>query len=153
MYNPAKPPFVTHFDGNRLIFDYIETFVCPTTTSASILGGQPFVFEGDAAATVRASCSRAASCSFSTGSFGEGSFSNLSFWGWRKSGLEAASRFSKLTRGNGVLDLIGELDWWVRIVVVGGQEAMAAAENALGVRVAGKNKSESALTEAVTVRG
>ena len=52
MYNPAKAPFVTHFDGNRLIFDYIETFVCPTTTSASILGGQPFVFEGDAAATV-----------------------------------------------------------------------------------------------------
>eukprot|EP01052_Picozoa_sp_SAG31_P038020 SAG31_NODE_5002_length_2807_cov_33.203471_6_plen_73_part_00 len=52
MYNPAKPPFVTHFDGNRLIFDYIETFVCPTTTSASILGGQPFVFEGDTAATV-----------------------------------------------------------------------------------------------------
>ena len=111
VYNPAKAPFVTHFDGNRLIFDYIETFVCPTTTSASILGGQPFVFEGDAAATVRASCSRAASCSFSTGSFGEGSFSsprtkgfsfsNLSFWGWRKSGLEAASRFPKLTRGNG----------------------------------------------------
>ena len=51
-----------------------------------------------------------------------------------------------------MLDLIGELDWWVRIVA-GGQEAMAAAESALGVRVAGKNKSESALTEAVTVRG
>ena len=53
VYNPARPPFVTHFEGNRLIFDYIETFVCPTTTSASILGGQPFVFEGDAVASVR----------------------------------------------------------------------------------------------------
>lgn len=50
MYNPAKPPYVTHFEGNELIFKYIETFVCPTTTSNCILGGSPFAFAGQRAA-------------------------------------------------------------------------------------------------------
>ena len=27
MYNPAKPPFVSHFEGNRLFRDYVEEFV------------------------------------------------------------------------------------------------------------------------------
>lgn len=50
MYNPAKPPYVSHFDGNDLIFKYIETFVCPTTTSNNILGGDAFEFSGQRAA-------------------------------------------------------------------------------------------------------
>lgn len=47
MYNPALPPFVSHYEANRRVFDYIETFVCPTTTSDCILGGKPFRFMSD----------------------------------------------------------------------------------------------------------
>jgi len=50
MYNPAQPPFVSHFEGNRRVFDYIETYVCPTTTSDCVLGGEPFRFAGELAA-------------------------------------------------------------------------------------------------------
>lgn len=32
------------------VFEYIERFVCPTTTSDCILGGSPFAFAGDVAA-------------------------------------------------------------------------------------------------------
>jgi hypothetical protein len=39
-----KAPFVTHFEGNRLVFEYIERTVCPTATSDCILGGAPFAF-------------------------------------------------------------------------------------------------------------
>ena len=42
MYNPALPPYVSHIEGNRLINAYVETYVCPTTTSDTILGGEPF---------------------------------------------------------------------------------------------------------------
>ncbi|MCB1204851.1 MAG: ThuA domain-containing protein [Verrucomicrobiae bacterium] len=38
MYNPAEPPFVNHFTGNDLIFEHIEKYWCPTTTSGDILG-------------------------------------------------------------------------------------------------------------------
>ena len=51
MYNPASEPYVTHFEGNRRVFEYIERFVCPTTTSDCILGGSPFVFARDAIAS------------------------------------------------------------------------------------------------------
>ena len=47
MYNPALPPYVSHIEGNRLINAYIETYVCPTTTSDTILGGEPFRFAED----------------------------------------------------------------------------------------------------------
>jgi nicotinamidase-related amidase len=30
MYNPAKPPYVSHEDGTRLVVEYIEKFYCPT---------------------------------------------------------------------------------------------------------------------------
>ena len=50
MYNPASEPHVTHFEGNRRVFEYIERFVCPTTTSDTVLGGTPFTFAGDDAA-------------------------------------------------------------------------------------------------------
>lgn len=47
MYNPARWPFVDHFQGNRLIQRHIETYVCPTITSDQILGGKSFVFQND----------------------------------------------------------------------------------------------------------
>ncbi|MFM7148723.1 MAG: isochorismatase family protein [Gemmataceae bacterium] len=47
MYNPARPPHVSHFTGTDLIIEHIEKWVCPTITSDQILGGKPFRFSGD----------------------------------------------------------------------------------------------------------
>ena len=47
MYNPARKPYVSHFTGTDLIVEYIEKFVCPTVTSADVLGGRPFRFRND----------------------------------------------------------------------------------------------------------
>jgi outer membrane protein assembly factor BamB len=47
MYNPARPPQVSHFRGTELIVEYIEKCVCPTVTSDQVLGGRPFRFAGD----------------------------------------------------------------------------------------------------------
>lgn len=33
MYNPLKPPYVSHAEGTRLVISYIEKFWCPTITS------------------------------------------------------------------------------------------------------------------------
>ena len=33
MYNPLKPPYVSHEEGTRLIIGYIEKFWCPTVSS------------------------------------------------------------------------------------------------------------------------
>lgn len=47
MYNPARWPNVSHFQGTELIVEHIEKFVCPTITSDQLLGGEPFRFKGD----------------------------------------------------------------------------------------------------------
>jgi nicotinamidase-related amidase/type 1 glutamine amidotransferase len=47
MYNPAKPPFVSHFMGTDLIVEHIEKWVCPTITSDQLIGGEIFRFAGD----------------------------------------------------------------------------------------------------------
>jgi nicotinamidase-related amidase len=47
MYNPKRAPFVSHFEGTRLIIEHIEKYVCPTITSDQILGGKEFRFKGD----------------------------------------------------------------------------------------------------------
>lgn len=47
MYNPAMPPYVSHFTGTDLIVDHIERFVCPTIASDQILSGSPFRFADD----------------------------------------------------------------------------------------------------------
>ncbi len=47
MYNPKKAPFVSHFRGTELIIEHIEKFVCPTITSAQVIGGKEFRFRGD----------------------------------------------------------------------------------------------------------
>jgi nicotinamidase-related amidase len=49
MYNPAQRPYVSHFEGTRLMVAHVERYWCPSTTSAAILGGQPFRFKGDPA--------------------------------------------------------------------------------------------------------
>jgi nicotinamidase-related amidase len=47
MYNPKKAPYVSHFEGTRLIVEHIEKYVCPTITSDQLLGGKEFRFKGD----------------------------------------------------------------------------------------------------------
>ncbi len=47
MYNPAMPPYVSHFSGTDLIVEHIEQHVCPTITSDQVLGGSPFRFRHD----------------------------------------------------------------------------------------------------------
>ncbi|MEZ6056301.1 MAG: SMP-30/gluconolactonase/LRE family protein [Planctomycetaceae bacterium] len=47
MYNPQRWPYVSHYAGNDLIIGHIERSICPTMTSAQILGGQPFRFSHD----------------------------------------------------------------------------------------------------------
>ena len=45
MYNPARWPNVSHFEGTQRIIEHIEKYVCPTVSSEQILGGQPFRFK------------------------------------------------------------------------------------------------------------
>ncbi len=47
MYNPKKAPYVSHFEGTRLIIEHIEKYVCPTITSDQLVGGSEFKFKGD----------------------------------------------------------------------------------------------------------
>ena len=47
MYNSRSWPFVSHFQGTDLIIEHIEKHVCPTVTSADVLGGKPFRFRED----------------------------------------------------------------------------------------------------------
>lgn len=47
MYNPAMPPYVSHFSGTDLIVEHIEQHVCPTITSDQLLGGTPHRFQLD----------------------------------------------------------------------------------------------------------
>src|SRR5262249_17489515 len=47
MYNPARWPHVSHFQGTDLIVQHIEKYVCPTITSDQIAGGRPFKFKDD----------------------------------------------------------------------------------------------------------
>jgi nicotinamidase-related amidase len=38
LYNPARPPYVSHDEGTALMVGYIEKFWCPTVDSREILG-------------------------------------------------------------------------------------------------------------------
>ncbi len=46
MYNPERPPGVTHFAGTELVVEHVERHWCPTFTSADITGKEPFRFKG-----------------------------------------------------------------------------------------------------------
>ena len=37
MYNPAKPPHVSHADGTELVIEYIEKYWCPSTVSKDLM--------------------------------------------------------------------------------------------------------------------
>ncbi|MEW6750843.1 MAG: isochorismatase family protein [Candidatus Latescibacterota bacterium] len=37
MYNPARPPYVDHDEGTRLVVEYIERFWCPSVHSQEVL--------------------------------------------------------------------------------------------------------------------
>lgn len=37
MYNPARPPYVSHEEGTRLVIEYIEKFWCPTVASEDVV--------------------------------------------------------------------------------------------------------------------
>ena len=47
MYNPRRPPYVSHFTGTDLVVEHVEKYWCPTVTSADLLGGKPFRFAAD----------------------------------------------------------------------------------------------------------
>ena len=47
MYNPARWPYVSHFEGTRRVISHIERYVCPTITSDQWLGGASFRFTED----------------------------------------------------------------------------------------------------------
>lgn len=39
LYDPAKPPYVSHEAGTQLVIEYIEKFWCPTVESETVLAG------------------------------------------------------------------------------------------------------------------
>jgi nicotinamidase-related amidase/type 1 glutamine amidotransferase len=47
MYDPKQKPNVSHFTGNSLINEYIETYVCPTMVSSDFTGQKQFRFRED----------------------------------------------------------------------------------------------------------
>ena len=47
MYNPDRPPGVSHFAGTALMVGHVERFWCPTFTSSDITGKASFQFPGD----------------------------------------------------------------------------------------------------------
>ncbi|MGL4552748.1 MAG: protein-signal peptide and transmembrane prediction [Gemmataceae bacterium] len=46
MYNPERPPGVSHFEGTELMVGHVERFWCPTFTSSHITGKPGFRFKG-----------------------------------------------------------------------------------------------------------
>lgn len=47
MYDSKQWPNVSHFTGNSLITEYIETYVCPTMVSGDFTGSKQFRFKND----------------------------------------------------------------------------------------------------------
>ena len=47
MYNPERPPGVSHFAGTDLVVEHVEKYWCPSFTSADITGRAPFRFKED----------------------------------------------------------------------------------------------------------
>jgi len=46
MYNPDKPPRVSHFAGTALVIEHVERYWCPSFTSSDITGKPAFRFAG-----------------------------------------------------------------------------------------------------------
>jgi nicotinamidase-related amidase len=47
MYNPDRPPGVSHFDGTDLVIEHVEKYWCPSFTSSDVSGKPAFRFKGD----------------------------------------------------------------------------------------------------------
>jgi type 1 glutamine amidotransferase len=47
MYNSKCAPFVSHFTGNSLMQEYIESYVCPSMVSTDFTGQKQFRFKDD----------------------------------------------------------------------------------------------------------
>jgi nicotinamidase-related amidase len=45
MYNPDRPPGVSHFKGTELVIEHVEKFWCPSFESSDISGKPPFRFK------------------------------------------------------------------------------------------------------------
>jgi len=48
MYNPERPPGVSHFQGTALMIKHVEKYWCPSFPSSDITGNAPFQFAGEA---------------------------------------------------------------------------------------------------------
>lgn len=46
MYNPQRPPGVSHFDGTSLMVKHVENYWCPTCLSSDLTGQPAFRFAG-----------------------------------------------------------------------------------------------------------
>jgi nicotinamidase-related amidase len=47
MYNPERPPGVSHFQGTELVIEHVEKYWCPSFTSTDITGRPAFRFIDD----------------------------------------------------------------------------------------------------------
>jgi nicotinamidase-related amidase len=47
MYNPQRPPGVSHFEGTNLVIKHVETYWCPSFVSTDITGSPSFHFRDD----------------------------------------------------------------------------------------------------------
>ena len=47
MYNPERPPGVSHFEGTDLMIAHVEKYWCPSVTSTDITGKPAFRFKDD----------------------------------------------------------------------------------------------------------
>jgi hypothetical protein len=47
MYNPERPPGISHFEGTDLMIARVEKYWCPSFTSSDITGQPPFRFQED----------------------------------------------------------------------------------------------------------
>jgi nicotinamidase-related amidase len=52
MYNPERPPGVTHFEGTDLMIEHVEKYWCPTFISTHITGKPAFRFKDDPRVTM-----------------------------------------------------------------------------------------------------
>ena len=47
MYNPERPPNVSHFAGTDLVVEHVEKYWCPSFTSTDITGKPAFRFKAE----------------------------------------------------------------------------------------------------------
>jgi nicotinamidase-related amidase len=47
MYNPERPPGVSHFEGTDLMVEHVEKYWCPSFTSSEVTGKPAFRFKDD----------------------------------------------------------------------------------------------------------